>query len=168
MTAKSNRIIMAKVTAPHGIRGLVKILFYGDDIRLLEQNSVYTSAEGNKTVKLKIKNPAGRYYLVQIDGADTREDAGAYKGTELYLDRAALPDIEDEGTFYYEDLIGLSAVNEDGEPVGTVVAVHNFGAGDLLDIKPVTGETFLLPFTDEYVPEVHDDRVIVRPLSEMI
>ena len=83
------------------------------------------------------------------------EEADALKGVEFYVDRDRLPDVEDDSTFYFEDLIGLVAINENGSALGQVVAVQNFGAGDLLEVRPATGgATVLVPFTREIVPDI--------------
>ena len=139
------RVALGKIHAPHGVKGLVKILPYGDDPALLEQVLDF---------KITLKNPQGKYYLAQVEGVNDRDAAEALKGTELFISRDKLPEIEDEDTFYFEDLVGLSTVDENGEETGKVIAVHNFGAGDLLEIRPLKGEDYLLPFTDENVGDV--------------
>ncbi len=84
----------------------------------------------------------------------TREGAEALTGTKLYVPRSRLPEREEE-EWYHADLIGLAAVDRDGAPIGKVVAIQNFGAGDLIEIKPASGgPTVLVPFTRETVPEI--------------
>ena len=90
---------------------------------------------------------------VRFDGVDTRDAAAALNGVELSVPRARLPQPEPD-EFYHADLIGLTVTLTDGTPVGTVVAVHDFGAGDLVEIAPATGASFLLPFTRATVPEI--------------
>ena len=92
--------------------------------------------------------------IARIKGVTTREAAEALNRTKLYIDRARLPEREEE-EWYHVDLIGLAAVDRDGAPIGTVVAIHNFGAGDLIEMKPADGgATVLVPFTRDTVPEV--------------
>lgn len=153
MTQK--RICIGKITGPHGVKGLVKILPYCEDITLLEQVEDF---------KITLKNPSGKYMLAEIEGINTREAAEDIAGTELWISRDKLPDISDEDAFYIEDLVGLKAVDTDGKDAGTVIAVHNFGAGDLLEIKPPAGEAYLLPFTKENVPEITEEKLTIIPL----
>lgn len=150
MTQK--RICIGKITGPHGVKGLVKILPYCEDITLLEQV---------EELKITLKNPSGKYMLAEIEGVGTREQAEDIAGTELWIARDKLPELPDNEEFYIEDLIGLKAVDTDGNDAGTVIAVHNFGAGDLLEIKPPTGETYLLPFTKENVPEINSEALVI-------
>ncbi|MFK7840619.1 MAG: ribosome maturation factor RimM, partial [Bdellovibrionales bacterium] len=140
----SNRICLGVIAQAHGVKGLVKILPYGDDPYLIEDVEEFD---------ITLKNPHGKYFLAEIAGVTSREEVDAIKGTELFIDRDALPDPE-EGEYYIEDLVGLKALNIKGKDAGVVIAVHNFGAGDLMEIKPPSGEPYLVPFTDEHVPEV--------------
>ena len=144
MTMPDKQILIGKIATVHGVKGLVKILPFAEDISLIEH-----SFNG----KITLKNPSGKYILASIEGVNSREDAEKLKGTELFVPRNVLPEPE-AGEFYYEDLVGLKVLGEDKTEIGTVKAVNNFGAGDLLEIKPKIGETFFHPFTDEYVPTV--------------
>ncbi|MCB1562767.1 MAG: 16S rRNA processing protein RimM [Alphaproteobacteria bacterium] len=148
----TKRICIGKITGPHGVKGLVKILPYCEDITLLEQVEDF---------EITLKNPSGKYMLAEIEGINTREAAEDIAGTELWISRDKLPDISDEDAFYIEDLVGLKAVDTDGKDAGTVIAVYNFGAGDLLEIKPPAGEAYLLPFTKDNVPEIEEARLII-------
>ena len=86
--------------------------------------------------------------------------AEALRGTVLTVARSALPPLE-EGEYYHADLIGLAAVSDAGEPLGTVVAVENFGAGDLLEIERPTGKRFMVPMTAAAVPEWSQERAVI-------
>jgi len=151
----TKRLPLAKIASPHGVKGLVKIFPYGEDLELLESLEVFA---GDKPVKITLKNALGKFILAEIDIIQSREDAEKWSGTELFVYQDALPEIEEDDTFYYHDLIGLKALNEAGEEIGAVIAVDNFGAGDLLEIRKNTGEKFLLPFTNDYVPDVDMDK----------
>jgi len=147
----TKKICIAKIAAPHGVKGLVKILPYAEDVGLIEAVQEFD---------ITLKNPSGKYILAEIAGVNSREAVEAIKGTELYVDRAALPDLED-GEYYIEDLVGMMCVHaESGEEIGKVIAVPNYGAGDLLEIKPKSGSkyhgAFLVPFNDETAPEISD------------
>lgn len=153
----AKRVCLGKITSAHGVKGLVKILPFGEDPSLIQSlGPAYTAADGaaqTGTLVITLKNPAGRHLLAAIDGVTDRDAAEALRGVELYYDRALLPET-DTGEYYYDDLIGLTAI-ENGQTIGTVKAVQNFGAGDLLDIKPAAGgPSFYLPYANEYVDEV--------------
>ena len=150
------RICVGRVAAPHGVKGLVKILPFCEDLSLIEQVSEFD---------ITLKNPSGKYILAEIDGITSREQVDKIKGTDLTVARDQLPDT-DEGEYYIEDLIGLKAINAQSQKdAGVIIAVHNFGAGDLLEIKPKSGETYLIPFNDDYVPEVGENSVQIIPLE---
>ena len=100
-----------------------------------------------------------KVWLAEVEGVSDRTAAEALRGTPLFIERNALPETHD-GEYYYDDLIGLTVESQDGEPIGKVIGVDNFGAGDLLDIKPDEGQSFYLPFADQYVPEIAEDKII--------
>jgi 16S rRNA processing protein RimM len=151
----NKNIILAKIIEPHGIKGLVKILPFGEDISLLESLSPLTASNG-KNITVILKNPIGRYMIAAIAGINTREDAEKLKGVELGTSADNLPAITDKDTFYPHQLIGLSCIGEDGTPLGHVIDVPDYGAGPLLEIRPEDGNApFLLPFTNEFVPDVN-------------
>lgn len=148
----SKRVCLGKIAASHGIKGLVKILPFGEDASLIETlGPAYSSADPAQTDTLVItlKNPAGKYLLAAIEGVDDRTSADALRGTELYFDRTLLPE-PDEDEFYYDDLIGLQVVEGD-TTIGTIKAVQNFGAGDLFEVKPTSGASFYIPYAQAYI-----------------
>ena len=154
----TKRVCLGKITTPHGIKGLVKIIPFGEDPSLIQSlGPAYTAGDNahTDTLVITLKNPAGKYFLAAIDGVTDRDQAEALRGTELYFDRDLLPETGDD-EFYYDDLVGL-AVRENDQTIGTVKSVQNFGAGDLLEIKPKSGSTFFLPYTDEYILDVDLD-----------
>jgi len=104
--------------------------------------------------------------VARLAGVSDRNAAEALTNLKLYVLRDRLPPAED-GEFYHADLVGLAAVTPDGEALGTVTAVHNFGAGDVIEIKPEGGEALLVPFTDAAVPEIDiaAGRMVVVPLT---
>lgn len=149
------RVCLGKITGVHGIKGLVKVTPFGDDPYLIEDiRPLFTGPEGDASIELSLKQPQGSHYLAVVEGVSDRTQAEALKGTELYVPRDALPEIEEEDSYYIEDLVGLETRTEDGSVVGPVIAVHNFGAGDLLEIRQKSGETFMLPFKNETVGDV--------------
>ena len=152
------RICIGKISGAHGVKGLVKILPLCEDHSLLEQALEHT---------IKIKSSAGKHLLAEIEGVASREAAEGLRHTELHITRDQLPEITDEGTFYYEDLVGLACVDENGAEIGKVMAVQNFGAGELLEIRLQDGQDVLIPFTDEYVPNV-GDKVTIRNYESLM
>jgi 16S rRNA processing protein RimM len=104
--------------------------------------------------------------IVRLRGIDDRNAAEALRNLRLYIPRARLPETEDDETFYHADLIGLAVVDTQGVPIGKVTGVHNFGAGDLIEVAPLGGgPTTLLPFTETVIPRVDiaAGRVVVAP-----
>jgi 16S rRNA processing protein RimM len=156
---QKDRICVAKIATAHGIKGLVKLHVFVDNIDLVS-GDLFTSDNGSDTLNITLKNATAKHWLAKIEGITDRTEAEKLRGTELYIDKSALPEA-DEGEFYFSDLIGLPAVNEDGSEVGKIISTDNFGAGDLLEIQPAGGESFYLPVTDETVLEILDDKIIV-------
>ena len=149
------RVCIAKIAQTHGVKGLVKLFLYAENPDLVNAPTLYTSKKNADTLKLTLKNPAGKYWLASIDGITNKEDAEAFRGTELWLPREDLPEIEDEDEFYHQDLLGLDVFNASDELIGTVKSLDNFGAGDLLEISYKHGADFYLPFTKEAVPTIN-------------
>ena len=156
------RICLGKIAAVHGLKGLVKIIPFGDDASLL--NGEVLREDGTPLV-VTLKNKSGKYILAAIDGVADRDGAEALRGVELFVDRESLPETG-EGQHYIEDLVGLLVV-EDGAEIGSVLAVQNYGASDLLDIRLKSGETFYLPVTDDYVVEI-GDVIVVKNHKDVI
>ncbi len=148
------RVCLGTIATAHGVKGLVKIKCEADDPQLLN-GLLFTSETGQDTLTLTMKNSMGKYWLASVDGIADRDAALSLNGTKLWLERDALPDNEDEDEFYFDDLVGLKAKDKDGNEAGKVIAVDNFGAGDLLEIRPPQGEAYYITFTKENVPEVN-------------
>ena len=157
------RVCLGKITSAHGVKGLVKILPFGEDPLLIEELSpVYTGESSSDQLSIQMKNSAGnKYWLASVEGVVERDGAEALRGTEIWVNRDDLPKIENKNTYYHADLIGLSA-QEDGKEIGKIVNVQNYGAGDLLEIKPAAGATFLMPFTNDTCPEVNIAEKFIR------
>lgn len=161
------RIQIALIATAHGVRGLVKVKLYTDDPGLLD-GPLFTSESGAETMALTMKNSMGKYWLAEIEGIADRTAAEKLRGTKLWIERSALP-AAGENEYYYNDLIGLDAFGPEGQPEGRVIDVQNFGAGDLLEIQPPSGESYYLPFTKETAPVVDTGKgriTIVRPETE--
>ena len=156
----SKRILIGEISTVHGIKGLVKVRSFVEDESLFE-GEVFTEESGNKTIKLVLKNALKSDWLAEANGTTDRNEAEKLRGTQLYIDRTALPEAED-GEYYIEDLKGMKVVDENGMDVGTVLSVENFGASDLLDIKPANGASFYLPFTDDVGVDMKKGVISVR------
>jgi len=153
------RICIAKIATAHGIKGLVKLHVFADDITLVKGN-LFTGETGDKTLHITPKNKTAKHWLAEVYGITDRNAAEDLRGTELYINQTALPEINAD-EFYYSDLIGLPTFDKNGIEIGEIIAVENFGASDLIDIKPKAAPSFYLPVTDETLLEIKADRVII-------
>ncbi len=152
----AKRICLGEISTAHGVRGLVRIRIYGDDPQsLMAYGPLFTTESGDKTITVRLKNAANKFWIAEIDGVADRNAAEALRGTKLWIDRDKLPEPEGDDEFYYEDLIGMTVRTEEEGDIGTVIAVENFGASDLLEVKPPVGAPFYVPFADEYIVEVN-------------
>lgn len=162
---KAARICVAKVGAAHGVRGEVRLWpFTEDPMSVIDYGSLSTK-DGARQFEVVRARIAKDHLVAVIKGITTREDAERINGLELYIDRDKLPETE-EGEYYHADLIGLRALDLAGTEIGKVLAIHNFGAGDIIEIAPLQGATWLLPFSNEVVPTVDlasGHVVIVKP-----
>src|ERR1700704_5101315 len=124
--------------------------------------------DGARQFEVTHARPAKDHLIATLKGIATREDAERLNGIELYVAREKLP-ATDEDEYYHPDLIGLAAVNAATEPPGRVIAIHNFGAGDIIEIAPPSGATMLLPFTNAVVPtvDVAAGRVVIELPDEI-
>jgi len=150
----SARILLGEIVAAHGIRGLVKVRSYTETP---EDIAAYAGLcdEAGRPVRLRLRGQAKGGVLAAVDGVADRTAAEALRGTRLYVDRATLPPVADDEEFYQADLIGLEARLRDGQVLGRIRAVQDFGAGAMLEIERAQGgDTLLVPFTAEIVPEV--------------
>ena len=163
----AGRVVVARIGAAHGLRGEVRLKSFTEDPLAVRSYGPLSAADGRSFVVMAARPAAGTspdMLVVKLDGISSRNEAEALNGLELSIPRERLPKAAEE-EFYHADLIGLDAALKDGAKLGTVVAVRNFGAGDLLEIAPEGGATILVPFTRAIVPEIDigGGRVIVDP-----
>ena len=152
--AKPIRILLGHIAGAHGIRGEVLIKTYTEAPENVGAYGPLSDESGTRTFNLKSARATPKGVVARLQGVDDRNAAEALKGIALYIERERLPAAAD-GEFYHADLIGLAAVDGDGKPLGEIVAVQNYGAGDLLEIRLAgASKTELVPFTDAAVPEV--------------
>jgi 16S rRNA processing protein RimM len=162
------RICVGKIGAAHGVRGEVRLWTFTEDPLSITKYGQLESADGTQQFSIMRMRAAKDYLVAAIDGVTTRDAAEQLNGIELYVARAKLPPPAD-GEFYHADLIGLSAETATGEALGKIVAVHNFGAGDIIEIAPSSGPTLMLPFTNSVVPVVDlaNGRVVIDKPAEI-
>jgi len=168
MTKPQNPVQMAVIGAAHGIKGELRVkTFTGEPLALADYGPLY--ARDGRAFQIIDIRPANTVVVVRFKGISDRNAAEALAGTELFVDRSMLPDDGEEDEFYHADLIGLAVVTADGAAFGVVKAVHNFGAGDLLEIEPAAGgATVMLPFNATTVPKIDiaGRRIVVEPPAE--
>lgn len=169
----SARICVAKFGAAHGVRGEIRLWPFTQEPLGVTSYGPLETQDGARRFEIISARAQKDHLVARVKGIDTREAAELLNGLDLYVAREKLPAIETD-EFYHADLIGLAAVTTGGDAVGRIVAVHNFGAGDIVEIAPATssdkgGETLMLPFTNAVVPtvDIAGGRVIVVPPGEV-
>lgn len=149
----SSRILIGKVAAAHGLKGEVKLKCFATDPAALVTYPGLTFADG-RNARVSAARVAGDFVIASFSGVSDRTGAEGLRGAEIFVDRAALPPTEDE-EFYLADLIGCVACDQHGAPVGEIVAVPSYGAGDLLEIRiGASRQTALVPFSRDFAPVV--------------
>jgi 16S rRNA processing protein RimM len=147
-------ILVGRVAGAFGVRGELRITSFTADPVALAAYGLLSRKDGAPGLTLTSARPVkGGAIVARAKEVASRDDAERLRGLELYLARDRLPAAE-EDEFYLADLIGLAVESPEGEPLGTVKSVHDFGAGDLLEVQPPVGASWWLPFTKEAVPEV--------------
>ena len=163
-----DRICIARIGAAHGVRGAVKLWPFTEDPLAVMDYGPLTTKDGARQFEVATARAAKDHLVATLKGVATREDAERLNGIELYIARDKLP-ATDADEYYHADLIGLAAVNAANEPIGRVLAIHDFGAGTIIEIAPPSGPTMLLPFTNAVVPTVDlaGGRVVIELPQEI-
>ena len=151
---RESQICVARIGAVHGVRGAVKLWPFVEDPLALPEFGALATQDGARSFEIASLRPAKDHLVATFKGIDDRDAAARLNGIELYVPRDALPPADD-GEYYHADLIGLATVDDAGNALGRVIAMHNFGAGDIIEIAPLFGPTLLLPFTDAVVPTIN-------------
>ncbi|WOH66550.1 ribosome maturation factor RimM [Bradyrhizobium sp. BWA-3-5] len=161
-------VCVARIGAAHGVRGAVKLWTFTEDPLAVRDYGPLMTKDGARQFEVMHVREAKDHLVATLKGVTTRDDAERLNGLELYVPRERLPET-DADEYYHADLIGLAAVNAADEPLGRVVAIHNFGAGDIIEIAPAKGATMLLPFTNAVVPTVDlaNGRVVIELPQEI-
>src|SRR5215471_6395675 len=147
------QICVARIGAAHGVRGQVKLWTFTEDPFAVTRYGPLSTKDGARRFEVAHVREGRGHLVATLKGVATRNEAERLNGLELYVAREQLPATEDD-EYYHTDLIGLAAETTAGEPLGKVIAIHNFGAGDIIEIAPPAGSTMLLPFSNAVVPTV--------------
>lgn len=169
MAARADLVCIAAIAAPHGVRGALRLRCFTADPASVAAYGPLHDRHGRELFAVRVIGRAKDGVIVSATGVGSREEAEALRGCELYVPRAALPEL-DEDEFYHADLLGLAAVDVQGRPLGRVSAVANHGAGDVIEIARPDGSALLLPFTRAAVPQVDlaHGRIVVEPPQERL
>lgn len=167
--ALPRQLCLGVITGARGVRGEVRIRTFTELPEDIASYGPLSDEAGARTFELSDPKPIKGGIAARIAGIDDRTDAEALKGTHLYVSRELLPDLEEE-EFYHADLVGLRVISVDGEDIGTVTAVHDFGAGDVVEIARDQGSTIIVPFTRDTVPEIdiEQGRLVLQPTPGML
>jgi len=160
----AGRVCIGVITGVHGVRGAVRVKSFTEVPADLGRYSPAGDETGTRTFTLRVTGEAKGQVVAKIDGVTDRDAALALKGTRLFVDRARLPATEAD-EFLHADLIGLAAESPDGQRLGRVTAIEDFGAGDLIDIALDPKGSLMVPFTRASVPVVDlaGGRLVVVP-----
>jgi len=160
-----DKVCVARIGAAHGIRGEVKLWSFTADPAAVADYGPLETQDGSRRFEIEALRPAKDHFVARIVGIADRDAAEKLRNVDLYIPRARLPKIDEADTFYHADLIGLRAEDSHGATIGTVRAMHDFGAGDVVEIEFSDGRTEFLPFTDDTVPlvDIAGGRIVVVP-----
>ncbi len=158
MANATRPVTLAAIAGAHGVRGEVRLKLFGEGADTLRAFSVFEA--GDRRLTLKSVRPANQGAVATFAEITDRSGAEALRGTVLTVPRSALPPLG-EGEYYHHDLLGLPCVSTDGSAVGEVVAIDNFGAGDILEIAKPDGKRFMVPMNASAVPAWTDGGVTI-------
>jgi 16S rRNA processing protein RimM len=162
------QVCVARIGAAHGVRGAVKLWTFTEDPLAVTRYGPLATRDGARCFEVTHAREGKGHLVATLKGVTTRNEAERLNGIELYIARDKLPAADDD-EYYHADLIGLAAVTTADEPLGKVIAIHNFGAGDIIEIAPPKGATMLLPFTNAVVPtvDIAGGRVVIELPAEI-
>lgn len=162
----TDRVCVAQIGAAHGLRGEVRLRSFTADPEAIASYGPLESEDGARRFEIEALRPAKDHFVARLVGIGDRDAAEKLTNLKLYVARDRLPPVEDDDTFYQADLVGLAAVTPDGTALGTVKAIHNFGAGDIVEIASDGDDTpMMVPFTADAVPtvDIKGKRIVVVP-----
>lgn len=150
-------VTLAAIAGAHGVTGEVRLKLFGEGVESLKR---FRAFNDSALTLSKLRDDGKGGAIARFAEVTDRNAAEALRGTLLTVPRLALPPLG-EGEYYHADLIGLVAISTDGAELGDVIAVENFGAGDVIEVRRPTGKTFMVPMRAEAVPEWNDRRLII-------
>ncbi len=161
-------VLVGVVVGAHGIKGELNVKTFTEAPESLAAYGPVALSDGRRFTVTRLKRAKGDIVIVNLEGVADRDAAEALKGQRLFVPRTALPEPEDD-EIYHVDLVGLAVEDESGKALGSVRGVHNFGAGDVMEVEDEKGDVSFLPFTKAVVPVVDlaQKRVVVRPPGEV-
>lgn len=167
--SETKKLHIADIRTAHGIRGLLKIAIYLENPKDIENYNPVQGSDGKKYTII-LKNAVKGEWLAEVNGIADRNQAELLRGIELFIDRDQLPETDGD-EIYLEDLVGCEAINTEGHKIGDIISVDNFGASDLIEIKPIDGsKTYYLPIAEPYVQDIDVEQkiVVVEPAAEFM
>ncbi|MBA4164362.1 MAG: 16S rRNA processing protein RimM [Erythrobacter sp.] len=158
---KDSSVTLAAITGAHGVTGEVRLKLLGEGIEALTRQKSFDVGESGRTLTLtKLRGDSKGGAIARFAEITDRAAAEILRGTVLSVAREVLPAL-DEGEYYHADLIGLVVVTEAGEAVGRTIAVHNFGATDIVEIEKPDGKAFMIPMIKTAVLEWDGERLVI-------
>jgi 16S rRNA processing protein RimM len=159
------RVCLGQIGAAHGVRGEVRLRSFTSDPAAIAHYGPLETEDG-RIFQIESLRPAKDHFVARLSGIGDRDAASALANTKLYVPRARLPETGEPDEFYHADLVGLAVLDSAGNRLGTVVGIHNFGAGDLLEVRKESGgQTEMVPFDTSHVPSVDiaAGKIVVDP-----
>jgi 16S rRNA processing protein RimM len=163
--AADARVCVGQIGAPHGVRGEVRLRSFTAEPEAFTAYGPLETEDG-RIMEIESLRPANDHFVAALSGIRDRDAAEKLANVKLYVPRERLPALVETDEFYHADLIGLAVFNKAGEQLGTVLAIHNFGAGDLIEVRLAAGgKTELVPFNEINVPSVDiaAGRIVIEP-----
>jgi 16S rRNA processing protein RimM len=166
---REKRVCVAQIGAAHGLKGEVRLRSFTQEPSDFATYGALETEDGTRKLDVEAARFSKDHYVAKFAGIDDRNAAETLRNVNLYVARELLPEVEDDETFYFADLVGLAAVTRDSSVFGEVIAVQNFGAGDILEIRRADGSTAMVPFTETAVPEIDlaGGKIVVDPPRDM-
>jgi 16S rRNA processing protein RimM len=164
-----DRVCVGIIVGAHGVKGAVRVKSFTEEPGDVAAYGPLSDEAGRRSLRLEVIGGTKGAVIARIEGVSDRKGAEALAGTRLYLPRAALPEPEAD-EYYHADLLGLAAELADGTPLGKVCAVHDFGAGDVIEVERDGGASLLVPFTRQIVPvvDLKGGRLVINPPEGLI
>lgn len=163
--AGGGRVCLGQIGAAHGLGGEVRLRSFTSDPQAIAGYGPLETEDG-RIFEIEAMRPAKDHFVARLSGICDRNAAEQLTNVKLYVPRERLPEPDQADEFYHADLIGLAVLDPTGRSLGTVIAVHNFGAGDLIEVQPQSGrKTELIPFDEAHVPvvDVASGRIVISP-----